>query len=45
VMTCEAFGIHLPEWLSPAATFLIVGFFLWRSVRDVRRGAGGRARP
>jgi hypothetical protein len=36
VMTCEAFGIHLPEWLSPASTFVIVGFFFWKSVLDAR---------
>jgi uncharacterized protein len=37
VMTCEAFGVHLPEWLSPAATFVIVGFFFWKSAREARR--------
>jgi uncharacterized protein len=37
VMTCEAFGIHLPEWLSPLATFAIVGAFFWKSVVDARR--------
>jgi len=36
VMTCEAFGLHLPEWLSPLATFLIVGFFFWKSAIDKR---------
>jgi uncharacterized protein len=40
VMTCEAFGVHLPEWLSPLATFLIVGGFFWRSAVDARRAAG-----
>jgi hypothetical protein len=37
VMTCEAFGLHLPEWLSPAATFLIVGSFFIKSVVDARK--------
>jgi hypothetical protein len=42
VMTCEAFGLHLPEWLSPLATFLIVGFFFWKSALDARgAGSGG----
>jgi uncharacterized protein len=40
-MTCEAFGMHLPEWLSPLATFLIVGAFFWKSAVDARRGEGG----
>ncbi len=39
VMTCEAFGLGLPEWLSPLATFIIVGFFFIKSVLDAR-GAG-----
>jgi uncharacterized protein len=37
VMTSEAFGLHLPEWLSPAVTFSIVGAFFWKSVIDTRR--------
>ncbi|MGA2546306.1 MAG: DUF475 domain-containing protein [Rectinemataceae bacterium] len=37
VMTCEAFGLHLPEWLSPLATFLIVGFFLGKSAMEAKR--------
>jgi hypothetical protein len=36
VMAFEAFGVHLPEWLSPAATFLIVGAFFIKSVLDAR---------
>lgn len=36
VMVCEGFGLHLPEWLSPLATFAIVGFAFWRSVVAVR---------
>jgi hypothetical protein len=40
VMTCEAFGAHLPEWASPLATFLIVGAFFVKSVADARRGSG-----
>jgi hypothetical protein len=42
VMTCEAFGVHLPQWASPASTFLIVGFFLWKSIVDKRRAAPAR---
>jgi hypothetical protein len=36
VMLAEAFSFHPPEWISPAATFTIVGFFLWKSVRELR---------
>jgi hypothetical protein len=42
VMVCEGFGLHLPEWLSPLATFVIVGFAFWRSVVAARAGAGAR---
>jgi hypothetical protein len=45
-MTCEAFGLALPEWASPLATFLIVGAFFWMSIIDARREDGrGRKRP
>jgi hypothetical protein len=37
VMMCDALGIHVPQWISPAATFLVVGFFLLLSLRDLRR--------
>jgi hypothetical protein len=37
VMTTEAFGLHLPEWLSPVTTFLIVGGFFIKSVADARK--------
>ncbi len=33
IMLCDAFGMDLPAWISPIATFLIVGFFFWKSVR------------
>jgi hypothetical protein len=36
VMMCDGFGVHVPQWVSPAATFLIVGGFLGRSLWDLR---------
>lgn len=33
IMIAEAFGIHVPSWASPIATFIIIGFFLWKSLR------------
>jgi hypothetical protein len=41
-MTCEAFGVGLPEWISPLATFLIVGAFFWKSAADARRSDDAR---
>ena len=32
-MLAHGFGIDVPEWLSPLATFLIVGYFFFKSVR------------
>lgn len=31
IMLSDAFGFHIPEWLSPLITFLIVGFFFYKS--------------
>jgi uncharacterized protein len=42
-MTCEAFGVHLPEWGTPCATLLIVGAFFWMSIVDARKADGARA--
>jgi hypothetical protein len=37
VMLAHGFGIHVPEWVSPLATFIIVGYFLLRSVKQAGR--------
>ncbi len=47
VMMCDGVGVHIPELVSPISTFLVVGFFLLRSLRAVareRNGAGRAAR-
>ena len=35
VMIAEGFGIDVPEWLSPALTFLIIGYFFQKSRREI----------
>lgn len=35
VMLAHAFGIHIPEWLSPVLTIGIIGFFFWKSKRAI----------
>ena len=40
VMLAHAFDYHVPEWLSPVATFFIVGYFFWLSKRRIRKGPG-----
>jgi hypothetical protein len=36
VMLLRAFGVHTPEWLSPAVTFGVVGFFFLKSRQALR---------
>lgn len=31
IMILDAFGMHIPSWLSPLITFGVVGYFFWRS--------------
>jgi len=35
IMVLDSFAFHIPAWLSPVATFGIVGFFFWKSMRQV----------
>jgi len=35
IMLADAFGIHVPAWVSPAVTFGAVGYFLWKSKREL----------
>ncbi|MBI3120597.1 MAG: DUF475 domain-containing protein [Candidatus Kerfeldbacteria bacterium] len=31
VMMLDSFGVHVSSWVSPALTFVVVGFFFWKS--------------
>lgn len=33
VMLADGFGVHVPSWLSPVITFVIIGWFFFKSVR------------
>lgn len=35
IMLTNAFGAHIPEWLSPSVTVLILGYFFYRSKREL----------
>lgn len=35
VMLLDAFGVHVPQWVSPGVTFAVVGYFLWKSRREL----------
>ncbi|HOB17278.1 MAG TPA: DUF475 domain-containing protein [Candidatus Methanoculleus thermohydrogenotrophicum] len=43
IMLANSFGFHVPVWLSPVATFAIVGYFLYRSVRIQKKETTGTA--
>lgn len=35
IMLGHGFGAHIPEWLSPIATFAIIGWFFWKSKKEL----------
>ncbi|MBP9802801.1 MAG: DUF475 domain-containing protein [Candidatus Pacebacteria bacterium] len=35
VMTLHAFGVHIPEYVSPLSTFIIIGYFFWKSKKAI----------
>lgn len=35
VMLADAFGVHVPQWVSPTVTFAAVGYFFWKSWREI----------
>lgn len=35
VMVSHAFGAHIPEWVSPVITFIILGYFFYRSKKEL----------
>lgn len=39
VMLAHAFGVHIPEWFSPAVTTVIVGYFFWYSKKKIAQEA------
>lgn len=39
IMVLEGFRVHVPEWLAPVATILIIWYFFARSKREIRLAA------
>ncbi len=39
VMIANAFGFHIPEWLSPIATIVILGYFFYKSRKELQQPA------
>ena len=38
IMLLDAFGAHIPSWLSPIVTFAVVGYFWWKSIVFAKNG-------
>jgi hypothetical protein len=36
IMVLDAFGVHIPPWVSPIITFGVVGYFLFKSIQFAR---------
>lgn len=34
IMIADSFGMHIPSWLSPIITFIVVGYFFYKSIRE-----------
>ena len=43
IMILDSFGLHIPEFLSPVATFAIVGYFFWRSAKALKENEAVRS--
>ena len=37
IMVADAFGMHIPSWVSPLITFGVIGYFLWRSKKELQK--------
>jgi len=37
IMVADGFLKHVPQWISPVVTFVVIGFFLWKSVRALKK--------
>jgi hypothetical protein len=36
IMILDSFGVHIPPWVSPVITFAVVGYFFWKSAREIK---------
>lgn len=35
IMVLDAFGFHIPSWVSPIATFTVIGYFYLKSKKQI----------
>lgn len=38
IMLADAFGAHIPAWISPVITFFVIGWFFWKSHVELKNG-------
>ncbi|MBI2662755.1 DUF475 domain-containing protein [Candidatus Woesearchaeota archaeon] len=38
VMIVDALGVHIPSYVSPTITFVVLGFFFWKSKKELNGG-------
>ena len=37
IMILHSFHINIPSWFSPVITFAIIGYFFWKSFREIKK--------
>lgn len=37
VMVLHSFGAHIPEYISPLSTIIIIGYFFWKSKQELKK--------
>ena len=40
IMLLDAFGSEIPSWMSPVITFAVIGYFYWKSVKELKLRPG-----
>ncbi|HII14902.1 MAG TPA: DUF475 domain-containing protein [Nanoarchaeota archaeon] len=43
IMLLDSFGMHIPAWLSPVATFFVIGYFFWRSKKALNAAISAKS--
>ena len=39
IMVMESFGAHVPHYAAPVITFIVIGFFLFKSLKAAKRNS------
>ena len=37
IMVLDSFGFHIPSWFSPVVTFIIIGYFFYKSHKEIKK--------